>query len=244
MGIALLREAEIIGPETDISSFDRLFPAQDQVSGKGFGSLVALPFQGNAVRKGHTLFLDPDTGFEKPFAKQWTALMFMKTIRESVLDALVEEWELEPEPEILSPEPVSPHRETGNCYPADFERIAENCRFVAHCRDHAQILAEPDWYILLTLVARCRDGRRLAHRLSAPYPRYSFAETEAKITRALTCTGPYLCRTIERINGKYCKACIYRGRMRSPLLLGRVPSAKKYSSWNKMPVQDVQSCPA
>ncbi len=64
VGIALLREAEIIGLETDMSSFDRLFPAQDRISGKGFGSLVALPFQGNAVRKGHTLFLDPDTGFE------------------------------------------------------------------------------------------------------------------------------------------------------------------------------------
>ncbi len=94
--------------------------------------------------------------------------MSMKTIRETVLDALVEEWELEPE--ILSPEPLSPHREPGNCYPADFGRIAENCRFVAHCQDHAQILAEPDWYILLTIAVRCRDGRRLAHRLSAPYP--------------------------------------------------------------------------
>ncbi|WP_440310964.1 TOTE conflict system archaeo-eukaryotic primase domain-containing protein, partial [Klebsiella pneumoniae] len=43
---AILREAGCIGDDAEVSSFDRLFPNQDALSGKGFGNLIALPFQG------------------------------------------------------------------------------------------------------------------------------------------------------------------------------------------------------
>jgi hypothetical protein len=122
-------------------------------------------------------------------------------------------------------------------YPVpDFDRIAARCAFIAHCRDDATTLSEPDWYILLTIAARCRGGRRLAHRLSAPYPRYRAAETEAKIDRALSCTGPYRCGTIARINGRFCQTCSHAGRISSPIRLGYgPPSAEGLSTGEPLP---------
>jgi len=56
-----LEEAQIIGDETaDATSFDRLFPNQDLLSGKGLGNLIAPPLFGKAFVKGNSTFLDKD----------------------------------------------------------------------------------------------------------------------------------------------------------------------------------------
>ncbi|MDM8551682.1 DUF413 domain-containing protein, partial [Desulfobacterales bacterium HSG2] len=250
VGFALLQEADVIGDDTEISSFDRLFPNQDRLSGKGFGNLIALPFQGKASKANHTLLLDPYSKFTTAHVDQWKALAEVEKISESVLDDLAGEWNLtqsdEPERERNPNQSDEPERErnptrasgvsetyryqasevseTPNfsaMYPsADFDQIAERCAFIAHCRDDAETLPEPDWYILLTISARCENGERLSHRLSEAYPEYSQAETSAKIYQAMNNTGPYCCRTIKRISGKYCKSCKHYGKVKSPIILG------------------------
>ncbi|MCP4347200.1 MAG: hypothetical protein GY795_16940 [Desulfobacterales bacterium] len=231
VSFALLQEAEIVNDDTELSSFDRLFPNQDRLSGKNFGNLIALPFQGKAAKHRHTLLLDPDSGFAKPYADQWKALAEIKKISECFLDDLITDWNLKQtstgilqacETRLswgVNASQILKKSDTG--YPvSDFARIAEKCHFIAHCRDDAKILSEPDWYILLTISARCRDGERLSHKLSEPYPDYTPLETEAKINHALKDTGPYRCQTIKRINGKYCRACRHFGKVRSPIVLG------------------------
>ncbi len=215
---ALLQEAEIIGDEVTVSSFDRLFPNQDRLSGTGPGNLIALPFQGKAVRKGHTLLLNPASGFTETFSDQWDRLADIRKISESELDRLISEWKLSQSPEICQTADVSP---CISDYPlSDFSRIAARCAFIAHCRNDAESLSEPDWYILLTISARCKDGLKLSHRLSEPYPLYSPEETDIKISQAMNKTGPYRCETIRRINGRYCGTCVYYGKIRSPIVLG------------------------
>jgi hypothetical protein len=256
LGRGLLEEAGI--PESG-GAFDRFFPAQDRAGGRGLGSLIALPFWGAAVRRGHTLPLDPAAGFHLPHAAPWTALARHSPLPAGRVTGLLKEWGMLPAPRKKSrflpawapnSEPASGSppiffpQSAGGAYafPAaaypvpDFDRIAARCAFIAHCRDDATTLSEPDWYILLTIAARCRDGRRLAHRLSAPYPRYRAAETEAKIERALTCTGPYRCGTIARINGRFCGTCPRRGRISSPIRLGYgPPSAEGLSTGEPLP---------
>lgn len=58
------------------SSFDRLFPNQDQLSGKGLGNLIALPFNGLAMQQENTCFLDPET--LSPYADQWQFIAQIK----------------------------------------------------------------------------------------------------------------------------------------------------------------------
>lgn len=95
---ALLQEAEIIGGDMAISSFDRLFPNQDRLSGTGPGNLIALPFQGKAAKKGHTLILNPASGFTEAFSDQWAILTDIRKIGESELDRLISEWNLSQSP--------------------------------------------------------------------------------------------------------------------------------------------------
>jgi hypothetical protein len=92
---ALLRQARVIGDEVEITSFDKLIPDQDTLDEMMFGNLVALPFQGQATKQGHTLFLNPETGFERPCSDQWAYLQSITKWNEAGLDRLISEWSLE-----------------------------------------------------------------------------------------------------------------------------------------------------
>ena len=59
-------------------SFDRMFPNQDVLTGKGLGNLIALPLQGYAVRNGNTCFLDPVSFSVYP--DQWQFLTTIKKL--------------------------------------------------------------------------------------------------------------------------------------------------------------------
>jgi hypothetical protein len=65
--------------EFSLRSYDRLFPTQDTMPKGGFGNLIALPFQFEPRKVGHSLFLNDD--FE-PFAweGQWQFLAGLKRI--------------------------------------------------------------------------------------------------------------------------------------------------------------------
>lgn len=95
VAFALLQEAGVIGDDIELSSFDRLFPNQDELSGKGFGNLIALPFQGMAGKQDHTLFLDPETRFKERLKDQGEALSDIQRVPESKLDDLIQEWGLD-----------------------------------------------------------------------------------------------------------------------------------------------------
>lgn len=92
---ALLREAQVIREDAELSSFDKLIPDQDTLDGRKFGNLIALPFQGMAAKKGHTLFLDPETGFTDPVKDQWEYLKNLTRWTEAGLDQIIKEWGIE-----------------------------------------------------------------------------------------------------------------------------------------------------
>ncbi|MGK2320824.1 TOTE conflict system archaeo-eukaryotic primase domain-containing protein [Gordonia rhizosphera NBRC 16068] len=58
LGTALVREAIAIRGRMDLRCYDRLFPSQDVLPGRGPGNLIAAPLQGKSRKLGTTLFLD------------------------------------------------------------------------------------------------------------------------------------------------------------------------------------------
>lgn len=74
--LKLFEQAGIFSVFDKNTSFDRLFPNQDYLSGKGFGNLIALPLQGTALKNGNSCFIDLKTF--SPFQNQW---QFLKTIK-------------------------------------------------------------------------------------------------------------------------------------------------------------------
>ncbi len=74
--MSLLKESGSVSDFDSKSSFDRLFPNQDYLSGKGFGNLIALPLHRGALQLGNSCFLDHN--ILTPFTDQWS---FLKNIQ-------------------------------------------------------------------------------------------------------------------------------------------------------------------
>ncbi len=79
----------------------------------------------------------------------------------------------------------------------DLARI-EECQFIRWCRQQAQQVSEPQWFALISNLARLQGGSELVHMISAlDAGRYDYADTQRVIERILR-EGyqPVNCRTI------------------------------------------------
>lgn len=83
--ISILEQSGAFSLFDKSSSFDRLFPNQDFLSGKGFGNLIALPLFKPTFEKGNSCFVNPES-FET-FTDQWN---FLKNIQKVSIDYLEE----------------------------------------------------------------------------------------------------------------------------------------------------------
>ncbi|HRI61033.1 MAG TPA: DEAD/DEAH box helicase family protein [Saprospiraceae bacterium] len=84
--IQLLEQAGVFSVFDKGSSFDRLFPNQDFLSGKGLGNLIALPFYRPCMEKGNSCFIDPNT--LAPYSDQWAFLTNIRKVDTEKLDFL------------------------------------------------------------------------------------------------------------------------------------------------------------
>jgi putative DNA primase/helicase len=109
--------------------------------------------------------------------------------------------------------------------PAKLLPILEGCAWMRHCRDDAAALPEPEWYRMLTVIARCEDAGRWAHELSQTYPKYSRRETQRKLKQASgEQVAPVTCAYVESDLGgaRFCGSCLFRGNVNSPIAIGRM----------------------
>src|SRR5579883_3346581 len=127
---------------------------------------------------------------------------------------------------IEDPGPLLPRAEPQESLPpAKLPLILEGCPWMQHCRDDARNLPGPEWYRLITVVARCEDAERWAHELSKAYPRYSRRETAAKLRQASRDNvAPVTCAYVQSDLGgeKFCAECLFRGNVNSPIAIGRI----------------------
>lgn len=82
----------------------------------------------------------------------------------------------------------------------DADRIKRilSCKFLEHCNKDRTTLSEPQWYAMISILAREPGGRDLIHSLSQGYPKYSRIETDQKILHALS-AGPATCQRIKEL---------------------------------------------
>jgi superfamily II DNA or RNA helicase len=78
LGSALVREAIAIRGRMDLRCYDRLFPSQDVLPGRGPGNQIAAPLHGKSRRNGATVFLDLAT--LEPFDDQWDYLSTLERL--------------------------------------------------------------------------------------------------------------------------------------------------------------------
>lgn len=99
-GMVLLRRAIQKNASMTLQSYDRFFPAQDELPAQAelplqdsgrmrLGNLIALPLQGNCRRGGTTVFADPTNW--KPYDDQFEALALTTPVPRQVIDKLATE---------------------------------------------------------------------------------------------------------------------------------------------------------
>lgn len=84
--ISILEQSSAFSIFDKGSSFDRLFPNQDYLSGKGLGNLIALPLFKKTFEQGNSCFLDAET--LQPIKEQFEFLKNIKRVSISELDKL------------------------------------------------------------------------------------------------------------------------------------------------------------
>ena len=89
---------------TSHKAFDRLFPSQDEHSGKGYGNLIALPLQGEYLKHSNSSFIDLDGN---PYKDQWEYLNSLVKISASDIDKILNSVEIiQPKPRTRTDTPV------------------------------------------------------------------------------------------------------------------------------------------
>ena len=69
--------------------YDRMLPMQDYLSDNGLGNLIALPWQGQAMKKGNSLFVDEQW---IPLKDQYMALSQVHKLSLQRVEACIKEW--------------------------------------------------------------------------------------------------------------------------------------------------------
>jgi len=192
--LALLDRARITVSE----SFDSVFPKQDTLKGLDIGNLIALPWSGSAVtERKSTMYLDPNS--LEPYGEtlQENADYFndeFTPLEETGIDDLLKEMQVTAE----APNPIvgKTSKETAD---QKTTSLVDKCKFLKHCQEDARTLTEPEWYLMVCILAREFGGPALIHTLSAQYSGYSDSETDAKIIHALNDQpAPITCETVKK----------------------------------------------
>lgn len=87
LGKSILSEAMNKDVYLSFKSYDRFFPNQDTLPDGGLGNLVALPLQGQARRKGNSVFVDENF---QPYPDQWTFLLGIQKLSEATVDDILQ----------------------------------------------------------------------------------------------------------------------------------------------------------
>jgi len=101
--ISILEQSGAFSMFDKSSSFDRLFPNQDFLSGKGFGNLIALPLFKPTFEKGNSCFVNSET--IEAITDQWNFLKNIKRVSTDYLDELYKT--LSPDVPIITPQPTN-----------------------------------------------------------------------------------------------------------------------------------------
>jgi len=107
--------------------------------------------------------------------------------------------------------------------PSRMEFIVKRCDVLGGvAATHGSECSEPQWVAVLQVAKFCDDGEQWIHPLSDGHPGYSHQSTVHKFTQRLdNSAGPTLCGRFGELFPEGCKTCVHKGRIKSPITLGR-----------------------
>lgn len=95
----------------------------------------------------------------------------------------------------------------------------KGCAQIANILQNASSLEEPLWYAGLSIAQHCDDRDTAIHTMSEDHPDYDRDATEKKANQ--TQDKPFTCTAFADLNPKFCEGCQHRGKITTPLQLGK-----------------------
>ncbi len=93
----------------------------------------------------------------------------------------------------------------------------EGCAQLLYAYENQETISEPLWWDALSVADCCDDRTSAMHKLSEKHPQYDPNETESKVKNK----GAHSCAVFESHNPGGCTGCPHKGRIKTPLSLGR-----------------------
>ena len=97
----------------------------------------------------------------------------------------------------------------------------EGCKQLVHCFQNQDSISYNLWRSALSITAFCEEGASAAHKMSEQYPGYDPEEIEIKVQDLQRKGGPHFCETFEKENPGGCDGCIHKGKITTPIVLGK-----------------------
>lgn len=92
------------------------------------------------------------------------------------------------------------------------------CAQLLNIIEDQENVPEPLWRGGLSIAKFCVDADKAAHKISSKHPEYDPDETAKKLDQI---KGPYTCETFDKLNPGLCSGCPHKGKIKSPIVLGR-----------------------
>jgi len=90
----------------------------------------------------------------------------------------------------------------------DTEGVRNGCAYLQFCYDNQDTISEPQWYAMLSIIGRLKEGERLVHDYSSRHSDYDDQATSIKTEQALKASGPRTCKNLSTLwDG--CSGCEY-----------------------------------
>lgn len=155
-----------------------VYPVQAAQTGKGYGNLLALPYNGEAVTKGNSCFLN-DQGEVIPLE---TFVTKARVNRSDILPELEEEATAIAGKANITPSDTRPEKALRGA----LKVISPyGCQFMHHAWTNRKNLPEPEWYVAIQQTTAFAHGREFAHAISRDYPKYDAREVDKKFDQAM-----------------------------------------------------------
>lgn len=94
----------------------------------------------------------------------------------------------------------------------------EGCAQLLYQYQNQESVSEPMWFNALSIAHRCVDRETAIHKISERHPEYSPEDTEEKASHTAFAQR---CSTFEKNNPGGCEGCQWKGRIGSPIVLGK-----------------------
>lgn len=223
---AVLEEAQLAGEDyQQHSSYDRMFPHQDSLSGPDdLGNLILVPLSGRFTKQGGSKFVNPDDSLKAFDRKSQVDMVHALAAQiknggemlceESRLDELAAEWKIDltkkhSHPAHTQATGLPPGIDPSTLPIEDYgirpdgellqglEHVVKNCSFIRWCGEKASSVTEPLWKDMISNLCRFECGDKLIHEYSSnDAARYNAADTDKKIEHLKGSSGPITCKQI------------------------------------------------